>query len=89
MDTVRIYPATGPDLAEALGGTFDFNNGKIWLMHPDGTDYFVRCSVTGKVWLDWTETDRYHLGMMSDGVGALAAEFVIAVERLRAGISPS
>lgn len=84
MDTVRIYPATGPELAEVLGGTFDFDNATIYF--EDSTR--IRCTLRGAVILV-VSNDAHTLGMMSDGVGALAAEFVIAVERLRAGISPS
>lgn len=87
----RPRPATGPELAEVLGGTFDFDNGTIYF--EDSTR--IRCTLRGAVILVVDNVDPYRpahhhtLGMMSDGVGALAAEFVIAFERLRAGISPS
>lgn len=71
---------TGPALAEALGGTFDLDNGTVRF---EGRDYFVRCATTGKVQLITHVLDSgalgsapVNLGMMSEGVDTLAKEFV-------------
>lgn len=69
-DTTR---PTGPTLAEALGGTFDLDNGTVRF---PGRTYFVRCGVTGKVQLVFDGvTPPVNLGLMSEGVEVLRREF--------------
>jgi hypothetical protein len=72
-DTTR--PA-GPALADALGGTFDFDNGTVRF---EERDYFVRCSITGRVHLVIFGGRAVILGRMSEGIDALRYEFLDAL----------
>lgn len=62
---------TGPMLAEALGGTFDFDNGTVRFADRD---YFVRCTFTGRVGLVLGDGRQVPVGRMSEGVDTLRRE---------------
>lgn len=60
--------AVGPELARALGGTWD----------ADGVVYSgvfaIQADSRGKVWLTWTpRMASVHIGSLSDGADTLAA----------------
>lgn len=64
--------ALGPQLAEALGGTWDADDAEVM---GRNCDWSVWCSPNGRVWLYRNViAGRTLLGTFSDGVEALAAK---------------